>query len=346
MANYDIVAIGASAGGVEALRFIAQKLPKGFNASVLMTIHLSSRHDSAFDQVLCRDSVLPACFAKDGEALEKSRIYLAPPERHLVVDHDRLYLGNGPRENGSRPAIDPMLRSLALCCAARTIGVVLTGTLGDGASGLWALKQAGGITVVQDPKDAMFAEMPMTALNRANPDHVVHLADLPALLAALVEQPSGTSLPSRNSLSVEVQLARGNEPNDTVNKVKWLDGVGRRSVLACPDCGGVMWEIIEGNVVRFRCHVGHAYTAEVLNVALEENLKHSLASALRALEERTALAQSLQDQAIDKGRMVLAEIWAERRIECQKEADVIRRSMQRIDELAVRFAERGSQAAE
>jgi two-component system, chemotaxis family, protein-glutamate methylesterase/glutaminase len=147
---------------------------------------------------------LPAAFAADGERLKKGRIYIAPPDRHLLVDGDRLSLGSGPRENNARPALDPMLRAAALCCGFRSVGVVLTGTLGDGASGLWALQQCGGMTVVQDPKDAAFPEMPLTALNRARSDHVVPLADMPALLESLAHQPAGEPVcrPARYFLKI------------------------------------------------------------------------------------------------------------------------------------------------
>jgi two-component system chemotaxis response regulator CheB len=181
MANRDILAIGTSAGGVEALRFMAREFPRDLPASVLVTNHLSSWFESSLDKVLAQSGPLPATFAIDGEVLKKCRIYIAPPERHLIIDSDRLWLGDGPRENSARPAIDPMFRSAAICCAGRAIGVVLTGSLGDGASGLWALKQSGGVTVVQDPSDAIQPEMPMTALSRGKPDHVVRLADLPPL---------------------------------------------------------------------------------------------------------------------------------------------------------------------
>jgi two-component system chemotaxis response regulator CheB len=193
VANRDILAIGSSAGGVEALRYLANGFPRDFAASVLVTIHLSSK--SGLDKILTQAGPLPAGFASDGESLEMSRIYIAPPERHLIVDSDRLWLGTGPPENHARPAIDPMFRSAALCCGPRTIGLVLTGALGDGASGLWALKQSGAITLVQDPSDARNPEMPMTALSRSKPDHIVRLADLPALLVGLVKLLPGTPLP-------------------------------------------------------------------------------------------------------------------------------------------------------
>lgn len=347
MQNRNILAIGTSAGGVEALKFLARKFPHDFPASVLITIHLSSQFVSSLDKVLSQAGPLAAGFAIDGEPLGKSRIYIAPPERHLIVDANKLWLGMGPRENSARPAIDPMFRSAAVCCAARTIGVVLTGTLGDGASGLWVLKQCGGLTVVQDPSDASHPEMPKTALSRANPDHVSRLADLPALLARLVGQPAGEQRALPPGVKHEVDIARyGGSHFESVNNIRHMDKIGRRSIVACPDCGGVTWEFDEGDLVRYRCHAGHAYTAEVLSLALDENVRRALASALRSLEERTALARSLEKQAMDRGRMMLAELWAERAQEYEQEANVIRSSLQRVDELAAEFGRQNNSAAQ
>ena len=297
MSNRDVLAIGTSAGGVEALTFLAKGFPRDFAASVLITIHLSSRFESSLDEILTQAGPLAAHFVADGEPLEQSRIYIAPPERHLIIDTNRLWLGNGPRENHARPAIDPMFRSAASCCGPRSIGLVLTGTLRDGASGLWALKQAGGITVVQDPGDAHSPEMPMIALSRAKPDHVVRLADLPALLAGLVRKPAGKPIKVPEGIKHEVEIAKTGAPRiNPMDNVYQLDKLGKRFVLACPDCGGVMWELDESDVPRYRCHVGHAYTAEVMSRALDENLRRALASALRTLEERVALARSLEGQ--------------------------------------------------
>jgi two-component system chemotaxis response regulator CheB len=329
MANRDLLAIGTSAGGVDALIFLAGQLQRDLPASVLVTIHLPSYARSSLDEVLSRAGPLPASFAKNGEALRKSCIYVAPPDRHLIVDGDRISLGEGPRENSARPAIDPMLRSAAVCCGSRTVGVVLTGTLGDGASGLWTVRQGGGITVVQDPKDAAYAEMPLTALNRAKPDYVARLQDMPALLSRLAQQPAGEAQPLPRSIKFEVEVARTGQ-----SSMDKMDEFGRRSVLACPDCGGVMWEIEEGDFSRFRCHVGHTYTAEVMSLALDENLRRALASAVRALEERAALASKLYNQARSTGHRLLAENWAAKLKEFEREMDVIRSSTRRMDRLA------------
>jgi two-component system, chemotaxis family, protein-glutamate methylesterase/glutaminase len=225
MANRDVLAIGTSAGGFDALRLIAAEFSRDFPASVLVTIHLSSQFRSALDAILTQSGPLPASFATDGETLQKGRIYIAPADRHLIVEREQLRLGSGPRENNSRPSLDLMFRSVALCCGSRAVGAVLTGTLGDGAAGLSALKQAGGITVVQDPGDAAFAEMPTTALIRSKPDHVVSLASMPALFEKLVRQPAGQAVPATSNLEYEVNIESGGR--GSMSEMDRASAVGR-----------------------------------------------------------------------------------------------------------------------
>jgi two-component system, chemotaxis family, protein-glutamate methylesterase/glutaminase len=282
------------------------------------------------DGILSRSGPLPATFATDRQALKKGRMYIAPPGRHLIVDGDQLSLGVGPRENNARPAIDPMLRSAALCCGHRSVGVVLTGTLSDGASGLRILGVCGGITVVQDPRDAAFPEMPLMALERASPDHVVHLANMPALLENLVRRPAAKPKAAPATVKYEVEIARSGG-----GSMNTMDRIGRRSVLSCPDCGGVMWEVDEAGPARYRCHVGHAYTGELMNLAVDESLRRALASALRALDERSALADRLRSQAIRQGRTELAQIWAERQQDFTREAGTISEAIRRLDQVVV-----------
>jgi two-component system chemotaxis response regulator CheB len=340
MANRDIVAIGTSAGGVEALISLAKSLPANFPAAVLVTIHLPSGMTSLLDEVLSRQGRLPARFSSDGEVLKKGHIHIAPPDRHLLIgDGDRVRLGLGPRENNSRPAIDPMLRSVGLCCGPRSIGVVLTGTLSDGASGLWALDQCGGITVVQDPHDARFPDMPFNALNRLQPDHVVGLTALPQLLTDLSQQPAGDAMPVPESVRFEVGIAAGRS-----SSIDEMDRLGRRSPLACPDCHGVMWEVDEGELVRYRCHVGHTYSAELMDLALDDNLRRGLASALRALEERRSLARKLEHEAERGGHTLVAASWSRRAQEFAGELEIIRGAIRRLDDISAGKA--GRSAAE
>jgi two-component system chemotaxis response regulator CheB len=224
-----------------------------------------------------------------------------------------------------------------VCCGARAVGVVLTGTLGDGAAGLQALQRCGGLTAVQDPADAAFGEMPANALRLLRPDHVVRLRDMPGLLARLVREPAGTPVPAPASLKLEIEIARSGH-----SSMSTMDRIGQRSVLTCPDCNGVMWEIDEGDVVRYRCHVGHAYTADLMSLALDESLRRALASARRALDERIALARKLKEQSAASGHRVLAESWARKLREAEDEANVLRESIRRTDEIASRFAGRES----
>jgi len=329
MANRDILAIGTSAGGVDALLRLARELPADLPAAVLITIHLSRQHSSALDRLLTASGPLPARFAADGDRLQPGHIFIAPPDRHLLVDDGTVRLGAGPRENNARPSIDAMLRSIAVCCAGRAVGAVLTGTLGDGASGLWAMHHCGGLTVVQDPRDAAFSEMPQAALDKVHPDHVISLQLLPRLLDRLVRRPAGETLAAPESVRQETAIATGGE--FTMDD---MDRIARRSVLACPDCHGVMWEIEEGDLVRYRCHVGHTYTAELMSLALDENLRRALGSAQRALEERVALARKLHRNAVERGYRLMAEDWAAKIDEYQGEMDVVRSAFRRMEAIA------------
>jgi two-component system chemotaxis response regulator CheB len=287
MSNRDILAIGTSAGGVEALVSLAKGFHANFPASILVTIHLQSQFASSLDDILSRAGPLSAAFATDGEILKKARMYIAPPGRHLLVDGDRISLGIGPRENKVRPAIDPMLRSAAVCCGYRTVGVVLTGTLSDGASGLSTLNLCGGITVVQDPHDAAFAEMPLRALDRVAPHHVSHLAQMPALLYTLAHEPAGTPRVAPVAAKYEVEIARRGCAGMGAN------GSNRPPFpLSCPDCGAVLREVDDGRLAHYRCHVGHAYTAHLTSPAL--------ATTLLTIEERLARMRTPHRRAVGK----------------------------------------------
>jgi two-component system, chemotaxis family, protein-glutamate methylesterase/glutaminase len=209
------------------------------------------------------------------------------------------------------------------------VGAVLTGTLGDGAAGLQTLKQSGGISVVQEPSDADFPEMPMAALSKSKPTHVASLAGMPALFQKLVKQPVASPVNVPPKVSYEVNVARG-EPGS----MSEMDRIGERSLFACPDCHGVMWEIKDGDLFRDRCHVGHAYTAELMSLALDENLTQALASGLRALDERIALAQRLYKEAHEASRHRVAESWQRKINDFEEEADVLRNSIRRVDEIA------------
>ncbi|HKP23006.1 MAG TPA: hypothetical protein VJV39_04040 [Dongiaceae bacterium] len=188
---------------------------------------------------------------------------------------------------------------------------------------------------MQDPRDAAFPEMPLNALSKSNPQHIVPLADMPALLLRLVHQKAAEPARPPAGLRYEVEVARSGD-----TRMDEMDRIGRRSVLACPDCHGVMWEIDEGDIVRYRCHVGHAYTSDTMDLALDDSLNRALGSALRALEERAALAEKLQNQAAKRGHNLAAETWAGRKAEFEAELQIIRKAIHRADGIEARQSKR------
>jgi two-component system, chemotaxis family, protein-glutamate methylesterase/glutaminase len=319
------------------LRFLASEFPKDMPASILVVIHLSPQFQSSLDAILTQAGPLPARFAEDGMKLERGQIYIGPPNSHMLAEGYTLRLGHGPRENNSRPAIDPLFRSVGLCCGHRAVGVVLTGSLGDGASGLHTLHKSGGLTVVQDPSDAAHSGMPYAALMKFRPDHIASLAKMPPLLQLLLSEPASQPIDRLPELVYEVDVAKGGASN-----MQEMDRIGCRSLLACPDCHGVMWEIEEGTLLRYRCHVGHAYTAELMSLALDENLNRALGSGLRALDERVALANKLFKQAEESGRSHLAESWRMKLAEYEQEARILRDSIRRCDLVAARSVQKGA----
>jgi two-component system chemotaxis response regulator CheB len=336
MGNHDIVAVGTSAGGVEALLALVEGLPAGLPACVLVTLHITNRPGSELDRILGSAAQLPVSFAGDGEPARRGHIYIAPPDRHLLLDGDTLRLGNGPRENNARPAIDPMLRSAAVCCGGRTIGAVLTGTLADGASGLWAVDRCGGISVVQDPHDAD----PGDADDGAQPGAPGPrgAAGRPRAAAGAAGRRAGG--PSKVHPLIAALRGRGRQDR---RRQHGGDGPDRATVGA--GLPRLPWEIDEGELVRYRCHVGHTYTAELMSVALDENLRRALASAQRALEERVSLAQRLERQAAKDGHRLLRELWTQRAGEYERELGTIRDSIRRVDAIAA-VAEAGGADAD
>ena len=290
----DIVVVGASAGGVEALQRLVRALPKDFPAAVFVVLHLWPRASSALPMILSRAGRLPAVHPVDNAPVEPGRIYVAPQDVHMLLEGGRIRLVRGPRENRHRPAVDPLFRSAALSYGPRVIGVILTGSLDDGTAGLYAIKRAGGVAVVQDPSDAPYAGMPTHAIQNVPVDHIVPLAEIPRLLVQLV----GTSVPPDKSqgngeeVKREVEYAEGSR--DAMNSD---DQPGEPAEFACPECHGALWEIKEGKILRFRCRVGHAYSAESLSSEMNDTTENALWVALRALEELASLHRKLASRA-------------------------------------------------
>jgi two-component system, chemotaxis family, protein-glutamate methylesterase/glutaminase len=255
MENRDLIVIGASAGGVEALKRLAAGLAPDLPAAVVVAIHTAPHRSSQLPDILAGAGVLPVQVVRDGERLQRGRIYLPPPDHHLLVKGEALRLSRGAHENRHRPSIDVLFRSAALSYGPRVVGAVLTGELDDGTAGLSAIKRCGGIAVIQAPDDARHASMPASALRHVRADHCAPLTDIVGLLDRLAREPPGESPQGvPETIRAEELMTEMESSNRPI-----LDEIGDRTALTCPDCHGVLWSIKDTEVPRFRCHVGHAY---------------------------------------------------------------------------------------
>ncbi|WP_318531919.1 chemotaxis protein CheB [Amycolatopsis eburnea] len=321
----DLVVVGASAGGVEALRALVSGLPDDFPAAVLITMHIAARAHSALPRILGNAGRLPARSACHGEAIEPGTVYVAPPDRHLLTEDGCLVLSQGPTENGHRPAVNALFRSAALSGGPRVVGVVLSGVLDDGAAGLRAIVDQGGAAVVQDPADALYSGMPENALSLVDTAYPARAADLGEVLDKLVRMPldpAGAGPPS-DVLLLEDRIARDGVRAGALKPAER----NLATDFACPDCEGPLTEIDPAG--RYRCRIGHAWSAEALLAAQEDEFRLALQRALRALDEKAALAGKLAAQTGRGQPRGLAERYAASAREAAGAAETLRRFLLR-----------------
>ncbi len=287
-----LILIGASAGGVEALPRVVATLPKGILACVVIVLHVGKT--SMLPQLLSRSTPLPVRHAKDGDRIEKGRIYVAPPNFHMLVKPGHLHVIMGPKENYCRPAINPVFRTAATAYGKRAVGVILTGFLDDGAIGLKTIKHNGGITIVQDPEDASAPDMPLNAIRKDEVDHVLRLSELGPFLVNLSKtKPQGDgglhhSSPERVEPDILELSMKG-------MRKKIMSG--EQTELTCPECGGTLFESKEEGLVNFRCHVGHAFSGAAMEEASNSATEGALWNAVRILEERNAILRRVAGEA-------------------------------------------------
>ncbi|GAA4668391.1 chemotaxis protein CheB [Amycolatopsis sacchari] len=319
----DLVVVGASAGGVEALRDLVAGLPEDFAGAMLVVLHLPPGGASSLPAILDRACRLPAESARHGGKLRPGHIYTAPPDHHLLVDDGRMMLSRGPTENGHRPAIDATLRSAAQARGAGVIGVILSGSLDDGTSGLSVVKARGGLAVVQDPKEAIYPGMPASALMRVDVDLVLPAAQMGAELARRVrESVEGGDVPPLSLLD-EVEARASRAEDLAVTSRPEVRDVTRPSEFACPDCQGVLFALDE-NGTRFRCRVGHAWTAQALFQQQSQEIEQALWAALRALEEKRDLARRMGRDAEEHGFPLVANRYRRHSEETTRAVEVLR----------------------
>lgn len=336
MKSRNIIVIGASSGGFDALKKLVADLPKDLSASIFIVWHMSPDVRGVLPQVLNRYGTVLAAHAYDGELIEPNRIYVAPPDRHLLVEKGNVRVTRGPKENRFRPAVDPLFRSAAYAYGARVIGVVLSGALDDGTAGLWTIKQRGGLAIVQHPLDAEVPSMPENALRQVAVDYSVPISQMAALLVRL----------SREEVAENSEVDVKENPENERTKIEigiaaetsaFEADVMRFGVLTpytCPECHGVLTALRDGNIRRFRCHTGHAYSADSLLSTVTESIEASLYDAMRRIEESVMLLDHLGDHLAEVNQSKLAAVYFKKANEAKSRAQIIRQVILSNDQLS------------
>lgn len=317
----NIIVIGASAGGLEPLRSIIGKLPANLQAALFVVMHLSPTAPSVLSNILRPRGGIDVQAAVDQEPIVPSRVYVAQPDLHLLIEPGYVRLTRGPRENRHRPAIDPLFRTAARAYGSRVLGIVLTGMGDDGSQGLQIIKSEGGTTIVQDPEEAMFPSMPNSAIKASAVDYVVRSAEIPKMIINLAKERWHDVTPSKaKDILAEHPRAEGEKLSEEYDERK----MGKPSMYTCPDCSGTLWEVMEGDTLRFRCRVGHAFSPEAMRDGYSESVEGALWTAVRVLEESAALERRLAGDAASRGDQFTADRFADAATGREEQAAIIR----------------------
>jgi two-component system, chemotaxis family, protein-glutamate methylesterase/glutaminase len=348
----DIVVIGASADGVQTLKELVRPLPADLPASLFVVLHTRPSGGTILPRILSRAGKLPADLARDGERAVRGRIYVAPADHHLLLTPRAMRLVRGPRENGFRPGIDPLFRSAARAFGPRVLGIILSGMLDDGAFGLREVADRGGMALVQDPFEATHSDMPRAALVRAPSARSMTVATIAETLIQLAN--GGKAAGATRGATVMTSGSDKHEQPPVPDPIAVPDRLEKNSpvplgaptVYTCPDCGGTLLELVEGELVRYRCHAGHGYTPMTLLRGQEEAIEDALWNALRALEESAALRRRSAERAGVGGLHGLAATYATQSDELEQQAHTIRSVLERplehpADEAELPVDERG-----
>jgi two-component system chemotaxis response regulator CheB len=345
MGKRNIIVIGASAGGFEALKKLVKKLPPELDAAIFIVWHMSPDVRGILPDVLNKFNTVHAANAYDKEPIRMNRIYVAPPDHHLVIEDGLVRATKGPKENRFRPAVDPLFRSAAYEYGNRVIGVVLSGALDDGTAGLWRIKANGGITIVQDPADAEVPSMPENALREVEVDHCIRIDELADLLVRLSSEEviEKEKIMKDEKTKAEISIAV-----DEHALTKRVMDMGVLSPFACPECHGVLTKIMDGSLTRFRCHTGHAYSADALMVSLTEDIEDGLYNAIRGMDESILLLNHIGDHYAEVNQPKIAAAYFKKAKETEERSNLVRQAVQDHEQLSKEkiFAEAEVETAE
>jgi two-component system chemotaxis response regulator CheB len=322
----NIIVIGASAGGISAVTQVIANLPANIDAAVMVVLHLSRQSNAAHIVAgFQRHTTLICGVADNMEPMMQGHLYLAPQDQHLFVKNGNLLVNQGTPENKYRPAIDVLFRSAAVNYGNRVIGVVLTGMLDDGTSGMSAIQRCGGLCIVQDIKEAEYDDMPRNVLNQVKVDHQATLADIPYIIQDLISRP----LPPVKDVPPELQI-EADLTEQMMSDINQLKIIADRSDFVCPDCGGGLWAIKNDPTHRYRCHTGHVYTEKLLYQEQGTGLEESIWVSIRILEERRNLLLSMQTHAKESGNDELGTSYQQRADEMNKHIERLKGVLSKI----------------
>ena len=337
MPGHDIIVIGASAGGVELALALAARLPEDLPAAVFIVIHISPSAESVLPQLLRRRTKLRVAHGRDGERIAHGRIYVGPPDQHLTVRRGYVEVTMGPRENGHRPSVDALFRSAAQSYGPRVIGVVLSGNLDDGTTGAIEIHKGGGIVIAQEPAEALYTSMPQSVIDVAGADHIAPLEGIAELLCELSRVPVIEEEPGMSSDDVEPDEANSHVPRpstgpesdpQTEHGFGAADAMhhqrGQASGFTCPECHGALWETSEGQLVGYRCRVGHTFTQNALLAEQARSLEAAMWTAYTALEEHASFVERMVARNQRQGNVVTVSRLTERQRDLEQRARLIK----------------------
>ncbi|PRY25884.1 two-component system chemotaxis response regulator CheB [Spirosoma oryzae] len=334
MKKRSIIVVGASAGGIVAFQQLMGGLLPDLDAAIFIVWHMAPTVRGVLPQLLSRFTTIPAAHAYDNEPVQTNRIYVAPPDHHMLVENGHIRITHGPKENRFRPAIDPLFRSAAYAYGNRVMGVLLSGALDDGTAGLWAIKHYGGLALVQDPQEALVSDMPENAIRQVAIDYVLPVAQLATQLVRLagedVSETPPVSMEENEKTKTEIRIAA----DETALGLN-LSEYGQPSRYVCPECHGVLTQIKEGPLARFRCHTGHAYSADTLLAAITEQIEDNLYGAVRGIDESVILLNRLGDQLADANQPKQAGLYFQKAQEALQRGELIRQAIRAHEPLSL-----------
>lgn len=326
-----IIVIGASAGGLDAIKKLVESLPHNFQIPIFIVWHMAPGLRGIVPDILNKLNSIHAAHAVDNEVIKPNRIYIAPPDHHLLIEEGSLRLSRGPKENHFRPAVDPLFRSASYNYGNRVIGIVLSGWLDDGTSGLWRIKHNGGIAIVQDPNDAEVPSMPENAAREVAVDYCIPVNEMAAILTKLSKTPlpGNTEHIKDEKTKIEIGIAAGDSAYNR-GSLK----IGELSPLTCPECLGVLSKITDGNLTRYRCHTGHAYSVETLLAGITEKIEGNLYNAMAGIEESMMLLNHIGDNLAEVNHLKLAALYFNKAKEAESRANLLRKTIMNSEQLS------------